>query len=126
MSKSTPHIISIWLVDPVGGTFVDWPPNPDAAEFGDESLMPRVFASPAMRSLSLPLLAAFGQSSPSFWVAHDELDALVAECTTFSDQCNSIATDIDVPTSDLSLYIDRLRLAATHAMSIPEAGVCIT
>ena len=126
MSKSTPHIISIWLVDPVGGTFVDWPANAVDADFGPEPLIARVFGSSAVRSLALPTLNTLTDPNATFWVPHDQIDTLIAECDSVIRDCNLIAAETDVLPDDLTLYITRLRSAANHAMSIPDAGVCIT
>ena len=126
MTNSTPHVISIWLVDPVGGIFVDWPPNTDDAYIYDQTLIPRALATHTARTLGLPILNTLDDPNSTFWVPHDQLAALLGECANIASASASIASEAEIPVDDLNLNFNRIRSAANHAMSIQDAGVCIT
>jgi len=113
----TSMIISIWLVDPVAGTFVDWPENLDLALAGSEQLW--------KENLSLftdhNLLFEIGNTSPpGAWHSEAQLAGLLDQC---EQRLATLPTTGTV--SAIRKCVNNILLAVQHAQAIPDAGVYI-
>ena len=129
MDTDPPHIISIWLVDPVGGTWVDWPTeaNVDEGTFTPESWDAILWQSAALRKHNFPVLSQLSDDNlPFLWCGHDSLQQLETDCHNANTNAQEISHECHVSIDEFYCYINRLLIATRFARTVKDAGVCVT
>ncbi len=112
MVNNNTYIISVWLVDPVGGEFVDWPENVEdgcllnASDLKDSLTTEADFG---------PCLVDIGNNLPSAWIAHEQLESVMREL-----EGALLTSD-----SESRMRFEKILKACRFAHSIATAGVYI-
>jgi hypothetical protein len=120
-----PVILSIWKVDPIGGEFVKWPENLDDAMLKvSRDIHGRWLAECGAYSVAV-LRNAF-KKYPGGWTAHDELSDCDIECGQVLSGDIPILGIAKHDRENVLADLEKIRNAITVAMSIPEAGLCVS
>lgn len=108
---SSELIISVWLVDPIGGEFVNWPDDLDDGLAG----FPENWSNPLFANVGCQRLPKLAMDN--LWVPHCELADFEAECQSAIEAAGC--------KSPLARAMQNLLKATRFARSHPEAGVYV-
>lgn len=112
MVNEDTYIISIWLVDPVGGEFVDWPENLDDGCLSNASDLKNELTTEATFG---PSLVNIGNNLPNVWIAHEQLESVIRELGVALINRDSYSR----------IHYEKILSACRFAQSIETAGVYI-
>jgi len=116
-----PLVISIWQVDPVGGTYVDWPAKDDETAY---IKIPDQFKSmlscSEIRENGWKQLVSIGEKLPDVWVPHEVLEAVDSELSLLAAW-----SGIEDYSPEIRSEIKNIQNACQFALTIPDGGVCI-
>ena len=114
-------VISIWLVDPVGGELVDWPEDTDDAYICNKNILEIALQS-ISKSKNCRLLKEILESLPDAWISHSQLGAIENELQT----AIALASRVHSENSELlRRSYEKILKACRFARSLDSAGIYI-
>lgn len=118
-------VISVWVVDPIGGSFVDWPEElkMERAVLHQAVKVRELLCSDEVSNHGLELLWEFGQQLPGAWISHEQLKAFRAELYAFGQIAEEVLDKYRMPEGIVSEWIDKLNEACEFATLVDEAGI---
>jgi hypothetical protein len=118
-------IVSVWLVDPIGGTFVDWPPVLEDGCLYSPSQLQEVLCSDVLRKHGCHTLASLGASLPDAWISHEELSDLEDDLLTASRLAEEVAHCVGIPLERFIGSLEKLSKACQFAGPLDGAGIYV-
>ena len=112
MNNEDTYIISIWLVDPVGGEFVNWPENVEDGCLSDARNLKIALMTSAN---SGPCLVDIGNHLPEVWIAHEQLESAMRE----------LEVALSARDGEFRTSYEKMLKACQFAHSVDTAGVYI-